>query len=401
MGDGSMDIADYRIAESEYRDRWSNLREEMIENRCDLVFVYGDDHSFSGAGDIRYLCDYAPHIEPAVIVMSKRGDPVMVTGPECKDYALAESSIKEVFAVAEFAIPGQEYPFTDLTDFLSTVRKIIKGPVSAIKKVGVIGMKSMPSPFFVTLKELFENAVFVSADPWITRLKMIKTEKEIKIIRRAFEIAQAGMEACIKAARPGITEIEIAAEGEYVMRRMGAEGTGIDTIVGSGPNARLILPRSTGRKLEQGDRISLAIGPRFRGYHGQVGRPVILGGDVPQDLAHAMKVSAEALELTREMLKPGAVGEEVESAGRSHVKKNGLGDYYVYSSCHSVGTVEAEEPVLGPGSRLVLEPNMVFNIDIPLFLAPFGGFRFEDGFLITKEGNIKLTGLPLEPVMLR
>jgi Xaa-Pro aminopeptidase len=125
-----------------------------------------------------------------------------------------------------------------------------------------------------------------------------------------------------------------------------------------------------------------------------------LGSKVPEDLAYAMKVSIEALERTREMLIPGAVGEEVEAAGRDRVKINDLGDYYVYSSCHSVGTVEAEEPVLGPGNRLVLKPDMVFNIDIPLFLAPFGGFRFEDGFLIIKEGNTKLTGVSLEPVIL-
>ncbi len=111
------------------------------------------------------------------------------------------------------------------------------------------------------------------------------------------------------------------------------------------------------------------------------------------------KVSVEALERTREMLKPGAMGKDVEAAGREHVKNNGLGDYYVYSSCHSVGTVEAEEPVLGPGNRLVLQPDMVFKIDIPLFLAPFGGFRFEDGFLVTKEGNVKLTGMGIEPVI--
>ncbi len=48
---------------------------------------------------------------------------------------------------------------------------------------------------------------------------------------------------------------------------------------------------------------------------------------------------------------------------------------------------------------LVLQPDMVFNIYIPLFLAPFGGFRVENGFLVTKEGNEKLTGMGKEPVI--
>ena len=66
----------------------------------------------------------------------------------------------------------------------------------------------------------------------------------------------------------------------------------------------------------------------------------------------------------------------------------------MYSSCHSVGTAEAEEPVLGPGNRLIVQPNMVFSIDIPLFLAPFGGFRCEDGFLVTEKGAVKLNSTP-------
>jgi Xaa-Pro aminopeptidase len=134
--------------------------------------------------------------------------------------------------VTEFALAGQEYPFTDLTDFFSTVKKITSGSISDIETVGIIGMNIVPSPIIETLKGLFSKALFVSAGSWIT------------------------------------------------------------------------------------------------------------------DLARAMKVSAEALEKTREMLKPGAIGKDVEAAGRVHVKNNGFGDYYVYSSCHSVGTVEAEEPVI-------------------------------------------------------
>jgi Xaa-Pro aminopeptidase len=164
----------------------------------------------------------------------------------------------------------------------------------------------------------------------------------------------------------------------------------MDTVIGSGPYARPIIARTSDRPIQMGDLVAISIGPRFQGYHGQLGRPVYLGKDIPKELDYAMKAAKEAQELTREALKPGAIGEEVEAVGRNHIRKAGLLDYYVYSSCHSVGTAEAEEPVLGPGSRLVIQPDMVFSIDIPLFLAPFGGFRYEDGFLVTGEGAVKL-----------
>jgi Xaa-Pro aminopeptidase len=114
-------------------------------------------------------------------------------------------------------------------------------------------------------------------------------------------------------------------------------------------------------------------------------------------LEQAIKVSAEAMEMTRQALRPGRTGEEIEAVARKHVKEGGLGDYYTYDSIHSVGTAEAEEPILGPGCKLVVQPGMVFNIDVPLFLAPFGGFRHEDGFLLTDGGNERLNKTPLGP----
>jgi Xaa-Pro aminopeptidase len=180
--------------------------------------------------------------------------------------------------------------------------------------------------------------------------------------------------------RDGIREHDVAAEGEYAMRRLGSERPGMDTVVASGPNARFIIARKTGRKIRKGDLVSISIGPRCLGYHGELGRPIFYGSRAQKDLDFAMKTACEALKITREALKPGAIGEEVEAAGRNHVKKARLFEYYTYSSCHSVGTAEAEEPVLGTGSGLVVRTNRVFSIDIPLFLAPSGVFGTRTAF---------------------
>ena len=390
----NMKATQYLISDQEYQQRWENARRVMDQQKCELLLVYGDDHSFSGPANVRYLCDYAPHFEPAVIVLSLKGKPVLVTGPELKEYALLQSRIKDIIAVHEFGLPGQEYPFVELTDFSRAVSMALNTGVDKIKRVGVAGMDLMSHGTMSTLLKLFRNADLVDAGSWLTRMKMVKSDAEIAVIRRAYEIADAGLKACIGCIAEGITEHEVAAEGEFAMRRLGAEGTGMDTVVGSGPFSRPIIARTSNRPIQRHDLVAISIGPRFQGYHGQLGRPVYLDKPIPGELDFAMKSAKEAQELTREALKPGAVGEEVEAAGRKHIEKAGLLDYYVYSSCHSVGTAEAEEPVLGPGSKLVVQPDMVFSIDIPLFLAPFGGFRYEDGFLVTDKGNIKLNSTP-------
>ena len=61
------------------------------------------------------------------------------------------------------------------------------------------------------------------------------------------------------------------------MRRAGAEGTGIDTIVASGPNTRPILARSTFRRIGADDMVLLTVAPRYEGYHVAIGRPVLVG----------------------------------------------------------------------------------------------------------------------------
>lgn len=104
-----------------------------------------------------------------------------------------------------------------------------------------------------------------------------KTEAELKVIRYAYKIAEIGFQAAIDAVEPGVTEREVAAAIESAMRQAGAEGTGIDTMVGSGPNSRPLMCRSTFRKIEANDLVQITVAPRYEGYHAAIGRPILVG----------------------------------------------------------------------------------------------------------------------------
>jgi Xaa-Pro aminopeptidase len=80
--------------------------------------------------------------------------------------------------------------------------------------------------------------------------------------------------------------------------------------------------------------------------------------------------------------------------GRRRVQAAGLGPYFLYSGLHSVGVIEFEPPIFGPSSDARLAEGMVVSVDIPLFNAPWGGLRVEDGFLITDLGAERLDGTP-------
>ena len=177
------------------------------------------------------------------------------------------------------------------------------------------------------------------------------------------------------------------------MRGAGAEGTGIDTIVASGPNTRPILARSTFRQIETDDMVLLTLAPRYEGYHGAIGRLVLLG-DVSPVARAALDVAVQAQEACAALLRPGIEGRAVEAEGRRIVGEAGLGEAFLYSGLHSVGVIEFEPPIFGPSSPAVLEQDMVISIDIPMFNTDWGGLRIEDGYRITEDGSERLVRAP-------
>jgi Xaa-Pro aminopeptidase len=168
-------------------------------------------------------------------------------------------------------------------------------------------------------------------------LRSQKSPAEIELIRHAYRIAEAGIGAAIDAIAVGVSE------------RAVAEGTGIDTIVATGPNSRPILARSTFRRIQDDELVLLTVAPRYEGYHGAIGRVVMVGhpGDAPRR----------------------ALGAGVEAMGRRIVEDAGFGPHFLYSG-------------------------MIISVDIPLINAPWGGLRIEDGYLITAAGTERLNESP-------
>jgi Xaa-Pro aminopeptidase len=190
-----------------------------------------------------------------------------------------------------------------------------------------------------------------------------------------------------------VTEREVAAEIEAAIRRAGAEGTGIDTIIASGPNSRSILARSTFRPIGKNELVLLTVAPRYEGYHAAIGRPVLVG-DPREEIRHAVEVATRAQEACYLSMRPGVEGRLVEAIGRQIVEEAGLGPYFLYSGIHSVGVIEFEPPIFGPSSAYELRKDMVISIDIPLFNTPWGGLRIEDGYRITESGAERLNETP-------
>ncbi|MGQ9628302.1 MAG: M24 family metallopeptidase [Anaerolineae bacterium] len=373
------------IPGEEFRERWARLQEEMARSDLDLFIAYSDDHAVFGPANARYLANFPAHFEPVCVLVPAAGEPLLLTGPESEGYARLTSEVKDIRVVQEFAHPEEDYPFTELVPLADVIAEAAERAGGKVRRVGLAGLDIMTHNVYRALREALTGVERAEAENALLRLRAIKSENEIKVIRRAYQIAQKGMEAALEAIREGATEREIAAVAEGAMRSSGAEGFGIDTIVASGPNSSPILARTSFRKVQQDELILLTVAPRYEGYHAAIGRPVVLG-QPSDEVRRAMEAALEAQRASREALRPGAIGKDADGAARRVLEQAGLAGYCLYGVVHSVGVAEFEPPIFSPRSEDVAQVGMVFSIDVPLFHAPWGGLRYEDGFLITEKG---------------
>ena len=381
------------IPVSEYPARWKKVQAMMAEQGLDFLIAYADDRATFGPAHARWLANFPVHFEPACILMPGQGTPVMLVGPESDEYPRLVGQIADVRVLREFTHPNEDYPYAKIQPLAEIMAELGQGAPAA--QAGWPGRpradRRRPDG---GLRAALPDVAWVDVEDALCDLRAQKSPAEIAVIRAAYKIAEAGFQAAVDAIRPGVTERAVAAEIEAAMRRAGAEGTGIDTIVASGPNTRPILARSTFRPIGDNDLVLLTIAPRYEGYHAAIGRMVLVGNP-GAEIRRALDVAIRAQQACGDALRPGIEGRAVEAIGRKIVAEGNLGQYFLYSGIHSVGVIEFEPPIFGPSSPAALKEDMVISIDIPMFNTPWGGLRIESGYLITASGAELLHDTPL------
>jgi Xaa-Pro dipeptidase len=385
------------IPSSEYESRKKAIQTLMKEYGFDILFFYGDDRAVFGANHTRWISNYAPHFEPVLIAVPKAGDIHAATGAESEAFFNNTAKIGTVHVIDEFNMPEEEYPYTKskgFTDFCDTLNQELGGVAI---NVGIVGESSIP----VWLHGLLHDSGYVieTSDAFEIAYRLLrasKSESEVEVMKYGFKIAEAGFDAGFRALKEGVSERDVAAEIEYTMRKMGSEGSGIDTIVGFGKtNNYPILTRTTHNKLKNRDLAVLTIAPRYEGYHGVIARPIVIGEPV-SEVKKAIEGAIKASEASASQLKVGARGSDISGAGLEVLKSAGLIDLCVYSGIHSVGTSEFEPPILTSKSDFIVPNNFFVSVDVPLFFANWGGLRVETGYLVSKDSVERLSSTPLQ-----
>jgi len=383
-------IGSIGISDSEFAERIRNVQQSLNEKKLDSLLVFSSE---AEPANVRYLSDYWPSFETAGVLIPASGRPCLLIGPESLTFAKSRSRIPDIRRLMDFRESSQpEYPGSKLTGWKDLLAEFKVG------KLGVTGMAMLPFPIWNNIGAILGAENIIQEESIIAEMRMVKSAAELELHRKAYRIAETGMAAALKAARPGMSEIELAAEAEYAMLKNGAETTGYPIWCCSGPNTNQAISRPTHRRIKNGELVQLCIGARLGGYSSSIGR-VFVFGKMSSELKKFITVGLDAEKKAIEIMSAGRTGAEITKHVHDFIRQQRYGDCILYGPAHGVGLMECEFPFIESGLPMKLVENMTFNIDIFLY-TPRYGLRIEDGVVIRRTGVECLSGIKREVIVL-
>ncbi|MDQ0244397.1 Xaa-Pro aminopeptidase [Bacillus fengqiuensis] len=279
---------------------------------------------------------------------------------------------------------------------------IIEEIAKQVERLGIknLGFEQQHVTFaeFASYKKNIQ-AQLVPVSDVVEKLRLIKTDSEIKILKEAAKIADAAFEHILTFIRPGVTELDVSNELEFFMRKQGAVSSSFDIIVASGYRSALPHGVATQKTIEKGELVTLDFGAYYKGYCSDITRTVAVG-DVSDQLKTIYDVVLQAQLRGMNGIKAGMTGKEADALTRDYISEKGYGEYFGHSTGHGLGMEVHEGPALSVRSDTLLQPGMVVTVEPGIYIANVGGVRIEDDTVVTLEGNESLTHSTKELIIL-
>jgi len=272
-------------------------------------------------------------------------------------------------------------------------KKYLKQKIN--KKVIGLNFSFLPIAYFNYFKKYKPQKIINSSNAFVDARK-IKDKKEINNIRIANKITKEAFEKIKKYFKTGITEKELAAKFEYLMRENGASGEAFETIVSFDKNSALPHHFPDNTKLNKNSIILIDAGAKYNNYCGDITQTFIFEPDKKTEKYKKMieiyNIVMKAQEIGLKKAKQGINGKEVHNSVDKFINTVNNGKYngkFIHSLGHGIG-IEVHD---GPGfsnQNNILEENMVISDEPGIYIVGLFGVRIENDVLIKKNKSIFL-----------
>lgn len=224
----------------------------------------------------------------------------------------------------------------------------------------------------------------------INTVRSVKSDEELEYIAKAQSITDAAFSDVLGIIKPGMTEIDLQVELEYLMAKHGAEGLAFDTIIASGQNGSKPHAHPTAKPLALGDAITMDFGARYHGYCSDMTRTVFLG-EPSEEMRTIYNVVLMAQKAGIANAYCGMTGREFDAFCREVIKANGYEQYFTHSTGHSLGIDIHELPYGSMRTDNVIGHNQLITCEPGIYVPGVGGVRIEDLLVVKETGVVDLT----------
>ncbi|PKP61191.1 ectoine hydrolase DoeA [Candidatus Atribacteria bacterium HGW-Atribacteria-1] len=379
---------------NEYKGRIRKTKKRMETEGIDVLFI-------SQPANMNYLTGYdgwSFYVHQGVIVSLDKEGPIWV------GRAMDANGAKITTFLKDEDIRGyaDDYVQSKAKHPMQFVADIIKKKKWENKTIAVeMDQFYFTHRGYLELEKALPKAKFKDGNLLVNIVRMIKSEKEIKFMKKAGEIAVKVMQAGIDSVNIGVRECDAAANISYAQikgtKEYGGDYPAIVPLMMAGEGTSTPHLTWSDRKFKNNEAIILELSGVYKHYHAPIARTIYLGNP-PKIMKDTADVVINGLAKTLEFIKPGVTCEEVEAKWRdaiSHstvVKESRLG----YSIGLNYPPDWGEQTIsLRPGDKTILQSNMTFHL-IPGIWYKEVGFEVDASIRITENGYESLYNFPME-----
>ena len=386
-----------RISWSEYGRRIERVQEAMAERELDVLLLTNGKHIF-------YLSHFT-HMtteRPAVLVVPQDGNLVFL-GPLLEADHLRHQTrlVGDVRTYLDY--PGEKHPIELFAEWLSDLG-YGKAKIGADNPAGATGAYGYTGP---PLKEKMPDATFVKAGDIVWKMRLIKSQEEIALIRESAKWGNLAHQLLQEYTAPGIwdTEVSMLASLEASSTMKKTLGPDYEQMrSGRAPSSagfrgqvgwKSAMPHSIGidRVIRVGDILVTGAGADVGGYNSELERTMIVGRPTPKQERY-FDVMLKSQDAALEALGPGVKCSDVDKAANKVIVDAGYSDLVRHHTGHGIGLEGHEPPWLDQGNDMELRPGMVVSCEPGIYELGYGGFRHSDTVVITEEGAERVTYYP-------
>jgi Xaa-Pro aminopeptidase len=273
------------------------------------------------------------------------------------------------------------------------------------------GRPSREAVFIEKVRAQAPQVAVRNLDPLLDAMRLVKSPREIALIREATRLSAAGILEAMKAAQPGMFEYELEAVSDYIYKKHNAQGIGYFALVAAGRNAHYPHYHAAQTALADGDLVLYDYAPDFKYYTSDVTRMFPANGRFSPWQREAYTVYLGLYRALMSSIRPNATPQAI--LGDAVVKMDALLASFTFTDQKIKTAAEQfvarfrtskDSPRASLGHWVgmevhdvtapfdVLKPGMIFTIEPALTITEDRVYiRLEDMILVTETGYENLS----------